>query len=184
MTKKLLFLVAVIGMVAFGAYNASASMWLIRGNTLKWRTGMNASADTGYVEDAGSDTTVWQKMWDNPDELLGTVPNRKAVIPDSIWVGFKATDVASGADDSVAVTVTIQTSDDQSTVSTKRTITTIAEINLDTSWLGFGWAPRYYLDTGTPMGTYYRYIITGGIAGSDDSTKITDAVERRISFNQ
>ena len=185
MTRKL---VVALAAISFLAVSASSVGWKLDERKVLWRTGVNSSADTGYVLAVGTyDTSVAMSFHGSAYQPMGVGNVATTFIPDCTIVYFKAIDVTTGADDSVGLTVQIQTLGNYSAGHTKSdlawstalTMTTIAEANADSATLGFGWSCRR-LDTGTPIAVWYRYIFFGTAAPApSDTSKIVDMTEQR-----
>ena len=177
-------LAAIVALVV----NSQADMWQISERAVKWRTDVNTSADTGQVWTTVADTTAWLALTSEEATPSGGYLGggiRKVYMPDSIFVSFKAT--ADGVEtDSLDAIVTLQVSDDQTTVSSTKTVATLAEaITVSTSEvMGFAWGPGTIFDEGTPAARYYRYIFTGQAVSGDDSIDVSDMRERIYSVNR
>jgi len=188
--KRTIRLAVLLAMfVGLFAYTAHAALVRVDTRKLTWRTGVNTSADTGYVILDGLATTVAMDMYANVKSsgmsLFGGGTS-VSVIPDSIFLTFKATDVATGADDSLGFTISYQPCH-EGTWGTPVPLITMLAANPTSSVVGFGWSPKTFLGGQTATGAkviadQYRYIFdgVGSGAGATDSTYITDFVERRF----
>lgn len=184
--RRASILVGLLGIVILTFAMSNAKTWRLTERAVKWRTTVNTSADTGYVIDANNDTTGIQQLFVGDTDPAGNGVVRGLFMPDSIFVRFKATDMAAGTADSALFTVDVQSYDPTTGLyATRVNVAAIKQPNTsDPRIFGFTWQPRTVLTNtdGRVVSSHYRYVFDGaGTAGmTDDSTKITNVTETLV----